>query len=221
MPTSSNRQPLGGFISVSGIAGVSRVNIETALHCFAERRGGRLARDETGLLFPDAIVITTGKPARFSIMYPPGISECNRVARFLSKTLKAPVFLFHIHDGDFWMYTLFVNGRLLDRFNPMPDYWRDDVSSHERKLWSGNAQKLARQWPDLTSRAIERYLVSWKRAPINPGKAYPDDMYAYNDCSQLIDFMRRLGLRFPIADDGAVVGKHYWFDLPTSTSSTA
>jgi len=57
--------------------------------------------------------------------------EWDESSAFLSRELQAPVFSFHIHDGDLWMYILHVNGLAVDQFNPVPDYWDDQISSEE------------------------------------------------------------------------------------------
>ena len=43
----------------------------------------------------------------------------------LSKKLETSTFYFHIHDGDLWMYSFYVKGEELDRFNTQPDYWEE------------------------------------------------------------------------------------------------
>lgn len=40
-------------------------------------------------------------------------------------------------------------------------------------------------------------------------KAYPDDEFGMGDCWQMADFMRKLGLPYPISDDGTILGVTY------------
>lgn len=204
---------MGGFLTLSGIASVKRRDVERALRHEADTRGGTFERDSTGLAAQDGLAIVPGDTGRLSLVYP-AFAGAEQISKHLSKTLNAPVFLFHIHDGDFWMYTFFDRGKKVDHFNPIPDYWGGDLSPHERKRCAGDARKVAKYWPDLKSSTIERYLVSWQSGSRGQEKAYPDDLYCHHDCRQLIDFMRRLGLAFPLDDNEVPIGDLYWFDMP-------
>lgn len=205
---------MGGFLTLVGTAGVERRNLERALEQFVTDRGGTMAPDSDGLVFPDGIVITPGTPGRFSIFLPGSLPAGDEMARDLSRLLKAPAISMHVHDGDFWMYSLFAAGKAVDSFNPIPDYWGDSLSDADLKKCAGNAQAVARHWPDLDPGSIKRYLVAWDVEAIDSEKAYPDDQYAYNDCQQLTDFMRRLGLAYPLDDDGGPIGDVYCVELP-------
>lgn len=237
---------MGGFLTIAGVAGARRAAIEWAFRAFARERGGRMERDGTGLVFPEGLLITPGKLGRIGVTLPHSFLDSERLARDVSKALAAPVFLFHVHDGDLWMYWLFSSGRLIDRFNPIPDYW-GDLPAEEQRRWAGSARKAARHWPDLKPAAIERYLVRWKLPASLPknarpdnlvayagaiarqaskadrlgdaGKAYPDDVYPFNDCRQLADFMRRLGLKFPLDENDEPLGDAYTFELPRGSAS--
>ena len=46
-----------------------------------------------------------------------------------------------------------------------------------------------------------------------PGKAYESDSFPFNDCWQLIDFMQKLGLLYPIDDKGKSHGESYRFEV--------
>ena len=47
----------------------------------------------------------------------------------------------------------------------------------------------------------------------DPGKAYTSDEYAYGDCWQLVDFMKKLGFSYPISAEGRASGATYYFDV--------
>jgi hypothetical protein len=66
-----------------------------------------------------------------SVFYPNGFVEWDESSAYISKELKTTVFSFHIHDGDFWMYILYNNGQIIDQFNPIPDYWDENISDEE------------------------------------------------------------------------------------------
>jgi hypothetical protein len=45
------------------------------------------------------------------------------------------------------------------------------------------------------------------------GKAYEEDGHAIGDCWQLADFMRKLGLTYPVDDQGQAAGETYTFEV--------
>ncbi len=114
----------------------------------------------------------------------------------LSKALKRPVFSFHIHDSDLWMFNLFVDGKDVARFNPRPDYW-EEVTDEERARWAGDAAEVARQIPGLAAKSIEKYLAVWPEGQEAGEKAYPEDQFPIGDEWQVVDFMRAVGIKYP------------------------
>src|SRR5262249_21163919 len=125
-----------------------------------------------------------------TVLYPGDFIDWDSAAQYLSKRLRKPVFSFHIHDGDLWMYLLYANGELVDQFNPLPDYWQE-LQDEERRSWRGNAAEVARRVPGLTPQQIANYLVPWGDEVFEASerkKAYPTDQYHYGDDWQLIDF---------------------------------
>jgi hypothetical protein len=74
---------------------------------------------------------------------------------------------------------------------------------------------VARHWPFVRPDDIANYLVHWDLDDENPGKAYPDDRCSYNDCWQLLDFMRKLGLPYPLDDASNGIVAAYRFDVPS------
>ena len=59
----------------------------------------------------------------------------------------------------------------------------------------------------LVPEAISNYLFQWDLNEYDSDNAYADDEFPYNDCWQITDFMRRLGLAYPIDDDGKINGR--------------
>ena len=146
-------------------------------------------------------------------MYPGNFFDWDDASLFLSLELRMPVFSFHIHDGDLWMYSLFAAGEVVDQFCPVPDYW-GELDDSERSSWFGNADEVACHVPTLSPAAISRYLVHWGDDVFESNtrtKAYQDDEFYYGDDWQLVDFMRRLGLDFPADDRGSPHGTTYRF----------
>jgi hypothetical protein len=130
-------------------------------------------------------------------------------AAFLSGELKAPVFSFHIHDSDLWMYILYADGADVDQFNPVPEYWDDTIDEDERDYWKGDSSVLTSYLPHINPADIENYLVHWDEDMDPDAKAYPDDEYHFEDF-QLTDFMRKLQLPFPLNDNFEPTGSMYF-----------
>jgi hypothetical protein len=146
-----------------------------------------------------------------TIFYPHDHLDWDESSAFVSRDLKAPVFSFHIHDGDFWMYILYFDGEVVDRFNPIPDYWNDNfntISEEEIDSWKGHAELLTTYIPGLGIKQIENYLIRWDLEEDDSQKAYEDDKYAREDW-QLVDFMRKLGLHYPLEDFRHPTGQSY------------
>ena len=140
----------------------------------------------------------------------------------MSKELSTAAFSFHIHDSDLWMYVLYANGEIADQFNPIPNYWTEDISEEEIESWKGNAAIVLQYTTYTDLAAIENYLVRWDEEMEGEKKAYPDDTFTYEDY-QVIDFMRKLGLPYPLTDDGDAKGDVYQFwtkDLPLAPDAS-
>jgi hypothetical protein len=136
-----------------------------------------------------------------TVFYPDSYLKWDDSSEFISKKLKATVFSFHIHDGDLWMYILYHNGKIIDKFNPIPDYWDDSLSDEEIDSWRGSAQTIADCIPSIKTSDIDRYLVRWDLEEDDIPKAYPTDEFAQEDW-QLVDFMKKLKLPYPLDDAG-------------------
>jgi len=203
-------------LAMSGVAGVTRKAVEEALGEYAQSKNGRFQAATGPESFPDVMVIGE-QGDRITVVYPGEFMEWDEASAHLSRSLGVPVFSFHIHDDDLWMYTLFAGGgEEVGHFNPIPDYWFEDISDEERELWAGDAKAVADHWPGVQPDAIDKYLAVWDLDEQEPGKAYDDDQFPYNDCWQLIDFMRRLGLAYPIDEQGRVLGVAYRFEVASS-----
>jgi hypothetical protein len=149
-------------------------------------------------------VIAAG-PGGAVIRYPGDFLDWDDLSQRLSIELGRPVFSFHIHDGDLWMYRLFVAGNETTRFNPLPDYW-GEASERELAEWRGDAAEVARNVPGLKPDDIECYLTRWDLTGAADRKAYADDEFAIGQDWQMVDFMKRIGLPFP--DDGEPDGAY-------------
>ena len=89
----------------------------------------------------------------------------------------------------------------------------EEFPDEERELWAGNAEAVTRHWPGVEAKDIENYLVTWDLDQEEPDKAYDDDEFDYHDCWQVVDFMRKLGLEYPVDDQGKALGATYRFQV--------
>ncbi len=204
---------MGEFISMSGVKGSTRTDVVRSLRQFASSKGGLMEPASPQAEPFGHLLISGDENGPVTVVYPYNFSGCDKSSSFLSASLGAPVLSLHIHDGDFWMYVLFVDGEVVDRFNPIPDYWSDLISLEQRSEWKGDAEVLARTWQGLDASSIEKYLVPWDLDLENAGEAYVDDIYPYGDCWQLTDFMKKLGLVYPIDDEGEIQADWYRFEV--------
>jgi hypothetical protein len=203
---------------MSGIAGPDSDAVTAALMQYADEHGGQMEPAEaTGESF-DFLIISESLPGRVSVMYPGEFMGWDDASAYLSRTLDAPVFSFHIHDDDLWMYTLFHRGEEIDHFNPIPAYWTDKISVAEIAKWKGDAAKIAALWPGIRAGQLANYLVAWDFDSGVSSKAYPDDRFAAGDSWQLTDFLRRLSLDYPIDDRGHPHGETYRFEVESADS---
>lgn len=201
---------MGLFLSMSGVIGADEAAVVTALRDYAIARNGNLTPEPLTTKDDGCLVISQGIGG-VTVLYPGDFFDWENASEYLSRELRTSAFSFHIHDGDLWMYVLFDNGREVDQFNPVPDYWDEN---EDRSAWQGNAKEVATRVPGLNPESISKYLVQWGDDVFESDerkKAYPDDRFCYGDDWQLVDFMNRLGLVYPVGDDGSPHGESYRF----------
>jgi hypothetical protein len=204
---------MGEFLAMSGVSKASRRDVLAALEQFALAHGGTLAPEPNGQ--PHDHLILAGEDfAPITVMYPGDFFDWDEASKRLSKALGVPVISLHIHDGDLWMYVLYRDGHEIDQFNPIPDYWSEDLSPEDQSSWEGNASVIADNWDGVDAPSIEKYLATWDLDNDEPGKAYEDDEHPIGECWQLLDFMRKLGLTYPVDDQGQATGETYTFEVP-------
>lgn len=198
---------------MSGIVGAKKEAIKSALRSFANARKGSFDRALRSTEEPNTLVLLQDG-SRCSVLYPWGFLEWDEASRYLSSQLSAPVFSFHIHDEDLWMFVLFDKGEHVAQFNPLPEYWDDSISDEERASWSGDAATIASHVPGVTVDAIRPYLRHWDLDEEDPGKALPDDQFHFHDCWQMCDFLNRVGFAYPLDETGKASGETYEFVVP-------
>ena len=115
----------------------------------------------------------------------------------LSAQVGGLVLYLYIYDDDFWGYFCCEDGKLLDEFNPMPDYF-EEVSEEERTRVAGNSALIAERF-HVPEAEIERYLTAWTEdVPDADGlpKTYESDGASVGDCWQTTWFMEKPGCSY-------------------------
>lgn len=210
---------MGMFLSLSGVIGRTQDQVQKSLTNYATAVNGGLQSADLTTDDKNCCVIEEANN-NTTIFYPYGYLEWDKSSESISRELSAPVFSFHIHDGDLWMYILYVNGQIVDQFNPIPDYWDENISDTEIESWKGDASIVAKHIGQAPTK-ISKYLTRWDLDDEGNEKAYNDDEFANEDW-QLLDFLRRCGLPYPLDDDGNAKGHIYklWTkELSLSTPS--
>ena len=194
------------FLSLSGIIGKTQNEVAQCLARYCEASEGGLMKEYLDAEHNNCCVIKEAHDNTV-VYYPSGFIEWEQSSVFLSKELNAPVFSFHVHDGDLWMYVLFVNGAIVDQFNPIPEYWDENIGEEEIVSWRGNATTVAKYVPGLKPESIQKYLVSWD-IDEETKKAYETDEFV-NEYWQLTDFMKKVGLTYPFDSNNNSTGTTY------------
>ncbi len=199
---------MGTFLALSGIIGRSKDEVLASLANYVMSVGGGIEQDNTLNSNNVNCCILDEANGNTTILYPDGYTEWDDSSEFISRELNATTFSLHIHDGDLWMYLLYNNGRVVDQFNPIPDYWDENITDEEFERWKGNPSIVTKYVSYIRSEDIEKYLVLWDLDEEESTKAYPDDEFTKEDW-QLIDFMTKLRLPYPIDDHEIPHGKTY------------
>ena len=198
---------MGMFLSMTSVVGKSKDEVVRSLTNYANSVGGGLEKADLSIDNDNCCVISEAN-GNTTIFNPYAYLEWDRSSEFISKNLNAPVYSFHIHDGSLWMYILYVNGETVDRFNPIPDYWDENVSKEEIQSWKGDVATVAKYAKSVKQADIQKYLVRWDLEAEETEKAYSNDEFEQEDW-QLLDFMKKLGFPYPLDDDGEPAGETF------------
>jgi hypothetical protein len=127
--------------------------------------------------------------------------DASGLAQGLAQALSTPVILFYYMDDVDWGFELYANGSLADKYTTRPGNWHSDV---DPLSLAGNAAKVCEIWGGVLPQRIERYLTNKENLSEaeREALAYPDDEAEQWDAWQMCDFMKCLGLDYPIDEDG-------------------
>ncbi len=215
---------MGLFLDMSGIANVKAEEVVRSIKEFTEQYGGRFEPAPADSNIHNTVTIAEAQYDKVTVVHCGDYQQWPELSAYLSRSLNAPVFYFHIHDDSIWIYILYISGEWVDTFNPVPDYWNDDISEEDRRECAGSVAIIRQYWPDVIEAEIQNYLQPWYEDAENDDDdyngewaAYEDDDHPIGDAWQLVDFMRKLGLVCPVNEDLQVTaGTIYRFQIPVT-----
>lgn len=134
------------------------------------------------------------------ILFNAGCCGYGKMAKDISKEIGQPVLLLYVYDENYWGYDFYANGKFLDAFSPIPDYF-GSVSDKEHKRLLGNSALIA-QYFKIDKDDIKNYLVIWGKERVEDfeTKVYEDDVFSRFDCWQMADFIKKLGYPYEFGD---------------------
>ncbi len=203
---------MGLFLAASGVVGRDSDAVREAIAGHVANVGGTF-EPRAGTMDDNNIGVIQEAGSGTTILYPNGFGDWDEISSHLSAQLTTPVFSFHIHDGDLWMFVAFDKGEEVSWFNPIPDYW-GDLPPEEHAQWAGNADVVARLIPGVAPESIANYFRPWTEDVLDgETKAYDEDEFAMGVDWQLTDFMRRLGFVYPLDDQGNATGETFYLKI--------
>ena len=118
------------------------------------------------------------------------------IPKEISEKLMCPVLLCYIYDGDYWGYFFYENGKELNVFNPIPDYF-EDISMEQRKHLAGNSEIISKYF-NIENAKIKNYLQEWTEDILEAAekRAYEGDECCIGEDWQMADFMKAIGYSY-------------------------
>lgn len=121
--------------------------------------------------------------------------EAEEKAAIISAERNCPVLSAYIYDGDFWGYTLYINGEKRNEFSTVPDYFEEGEVVIRQQ--TADLLLLSQSFAVAPER-IEKYLYNWTNELIDEeNTAYENDEFPYGDAWQVTDFLGALGFHYP------------------------
>lgn len=200
---------MGAFISMSGIVGKSQMEVLESLNYYFKDQYQELKESALNTEIYDLFLLNEYKNNSV-ILYPEGFCEFEKIAIFLAEEFKVPIFNFYIYDGDLWMYEMYYEGKIIDRFNPVPNYLVKDIDENEIESCKGNPEIICHYFKSVELNDIKEYYKFWTEELINNKiKAYPTDEFSYGMDWQAVDFMKKLNMKYPITDEEETIGRAF------------
>lgn len=124
-------------------------------------------------------------------------SECYIICEELSEKLNCTACHFSISDGDQWGYELFHKGKIVDEFFQRPEII-DGLEKKKIPSLFGKPKIFVKYWENIELSKVEKYIIPNSKLSFlkRRKKAYNHDEFTYNNCWQLTDFLREIGLPY-------------------------
>ncbi len=132
---------MGGFYGSVQIRGEDRDSVHSALD--------KLAKKDRRFLLGPSLNGWIG-------VYPNGAGQDFGVARDLARRLKGELIAMLVHDDDVFAYEYYRDGRRIDQYNSIPDYFGGEVSEKERRRLRGRPGTFAHLASDPSAFAAVR-----------------------------------------------------------------
>ena len=113
--------------------------------------------------------------------------------KYVSKKNNDAVMYLYIHDGDFWGYFLYDKGEEIDFFNPIPDYFGEDIEDIEK--YKGNVDIIVKYF-NVNKEDVEKFLVIWPEEDEYDEDCDDEECQYYFDEWGFVDFMKALGYEY-------------------------
>ena len=114
--------------------------------------------------------------------------------KYVSEKNNDAAMYLYIYDGDFWGYFLYDKGKEIDIFNPIPDYFEENIEDVEK--YAGNAEIIAKYF-NANKDEIKKFLVIWPEDEDEYEEDCDDEEAKYYfDEWGLVDFMKSLGYEY-------------------------
>lgn len=187
---------MGGFMAVSAFRTQDADGVLAAAERFFIGRGCSVER--IGPAAPENEALQVFRPVDgWTVVLWPNWFSATALAQAISADLHCLASDIDVYDGDLWNHRLVRDGKILDQFCSVPDYFTDDPAEIER--FAGRPDLVAAE----VGRPIEQISPYFVRlvededdmSPV--GKAFPDDQSEIADPDVLFDFWRRLGVHYP------------------------
>lgn len=119
------------------------------------------------------------------------------LANFISESLKILVSTVNVYDGDYWCHYLFENGKKIDNYCSIPDYWAENETEAQELISRKNGTpELVAECIGINKEKIEGYfqpLIEEKEY----GKVHLNDRSNLDDFWVFTDFWSQLGIKYP------------------------
>lgn len=196
---------MGTFISMSGIINKSQEEVLQALSSYFKYQHKKLKLTALNTEIYKLFLLYENENNSI-ILYPKNFSEYNEIALYLADVFSSPIINFNIYNDNLWTYEVYFNGQIIDYFNPIAQ--RTDNKSD--KVYVGNPKIVCNFCHKVELNDIKEYYRLWtNELIINKQKAYSDDEFAYGENWQVVDFMRKLNLKYPITDEEETIGSAF------------